>query len=101
MEIQELAERNELLERSVKKFVGQIDGLERAVIDYRGRIARCEGLMAETQKYNQIQQSSNKQQVTTLQQTNEELVKIVRMYEETIHDRQTQIVVLEEKLKES
>jgi len=57
--------------------------------------------MAETQKYNQIQQSSNKQQVTTLQQTNEELVKIVRMYEETIHDRQTQIVVLEEKLKES
>ena len=57
--------------------------------------------MAETQKYNQIQQSSNKQQITTLQQTNEGLVKIVRMYEETIHDRQTQIVVLEEKLKES
>ena len=42
VEVQELNDRNELLERSIKKFVGQIDQLERLSAEQKNRIRKYE-----------------------------------------------------------
>lgn len=93
-----MSDRNELLERSLKKFVSQIDGLRKAQEEKESKIVRYETKLAEMGK--RVEQASEeKEEMVALRRTNDELNAVVKRYQESLKNQESQVTFLEECLR--